>query len=292
MPFINKENSREKKSTRLVGIGVPVFNGAATIAKTLDSLLAQTFTDFEILISDNCSSDETATICQRYAQKDMRIVYVKQSENRGIGWNFNYVLNESKGRYFMWASADDIWDKDFIAENLKSFEANDTIIGSMSKFKFLDGSEPPMNTYPLMGSMVDNILKYLKAPYFQYCVHSLFKRDILVRCFDNVNFFGHDWEITIKTLVYGKYQVVDKVLFFKGRQGLSTKGIMANLQLNATRAIDRILPMTPLTLKILREGMIPASVKWRCLPLLLFYNFKFSLSLVKERIVCVWMARR
>jgi len=134
-------------------------------------------------------------------------------------------------------------------------------------------------------------MKYLKAPYFQYCLHSLYKREILCRCYDDVNFYGHDWEVTIKTLAYGKYQLVDKVLFYKGRSGLSTRGISANLQLNATRFIDRILPMAPLTLKILKESVIPASVKWRCLPLLLFYNLKFSLSLAKERIVSVWAAR-
>ncbi len=278
-------------NTRHVSIGMPVFNGGATIANALDSLLTQTYTDFELLISDNASTDQTGDVCRRYAQKDKRITYVRQKKNMGIGWNFSYVLKQSRGEYFMWASADDMWAPEFISENLKSFEHNDAIIGSMSKIRFLDGTEPPINSYPLMGNMADNIIRYLRAPYFQYCLHSLYKREILCRCYDDVNFYGHDWEIVIKTLAYGKYQVVDKILFLKGCHGLSTRGISANLQLNATRFIDRILPMAPLTLKILKESVIPASVKWRCLPLLLFYNLKFSLSLAKERIVIAWAAR-
>ena len=90
-----------------VSIGMPVYNGEPFIREALDSLLAQTFTDFELIISDNGSTDGTEAICREYAAKDARIRYVRQAENRGVMANFQFVLDEAVGEYFMWAAADD-----------------------------------------------------------------------------------------------------------------------------------------------------------------------------------------
>ncbi len=97
-----------------VSIGMPVYNGEPFIREALDSLLAQTFTNFELIISDNGSTDATEAICKEYAEKDVRIRYVRQGENRGAVANFWFVLNEAVGEYFMWAAADDRWDHEWI----------------------------------------------------------------------------------------------------------------------------------------------------------------------------------
>ena len=101
-----------------VSIGMPVYNGEPFIREALDSLLAQTFTDFELIISDNGSTDATEAICREYAEKDMRIRYMRQRENRGAVTNFWFVLNEALGEYFMWAAADDRWDHEWISKLL------------------------------------------------------------------------------------------------------------------------------------------------------------------------------
>lgn len=103
-----------KQEKIIISIGMPVYNGANFINKALDSLLDQTFTNFELIISDNASTDETETICQKYAKRDNRIRYVRQPENQGALANFQFVLNEAVGDYFMWAAADDVWDKKWI----------------------------------------------------------------------------------------------------------------------------------------------------------------------------------
>lgn len=94
-----------------VSIGMPVYNGAAYIREALDSLLAQTFKDFELIISDNASTDDTQAICEEYARRDPRIRYVRQGENKGVLANFQFVLDQAKGDYFMWAAADDRWNE-------------------------------------------------------------------------------------------------------------------------------------------------------------------------------------
>jgi glycosyltransferase involved in cell wall biosynthesis len=92
----------------LVGIGIPVYNGGRRLREALDSILAQRWTDFEVLISDNGSTDDTASICAEYADRDSRIRYVRHPQNRGLPFNWNYVARNTRGRYFKWASSNDL----------------------------------------------------------------------------------------------------------------------------------------------------------------------------------------
>jgi glycosyltransferase involved in cell wall biosynthesis len=119
-------------STPKVSIGMPVYNGSPFIREALDSLLNQTFTDFELIISDNASTDETESICREYAAKDPRIRYVRQPENRGALLNFRFVLDEAVGEYFMWAAADDMWSSKWIEELLPvAIKSNVLVYGLM-----------------------------------------------------------------------------------------------------------------------------------------------------------------
>ena len=90
-----------------VSVGMPVYNGARFLEQALNSLLAQDFADFELVISDNGSTDRTEEICRRYALRDERIRYYRHQINRGAAWNFNFVFDRSRGEYFKWAAHDD-----------------------------------------------------------------------------------------------------------------------------------------------------------------------------------------
>lgn len=106
-----------------VSIGMPVYNGEKYIRKALDSLLAQTFTDFELIISDNDSTDKTRLICEEYCDLDKRIHYFSQPKNIGPYNNFLFVLNQASGKYFMWAAHDDYWDSNWIEVLVKNMTA-------------------------------------------------------------------------------------------------------------------------------------------------------------------------
>lgn len=109
----------ENKHIPKVSIGMPVYNGEKFIRVALDSLLSQTFVDFELIISDNASTDGTEAICREYAARDLRIRYVRQSENRGAVVNFKFVLDDAVGEYFMWAAHDDHWGEHFLDHALR-----------------------------------------------------------------------------------------------------------------------------------------------------------------------------
>src|SRR5882757_3379553 len=97
---------------RKVVVGLPVFNGQKYIAAAIDSHLSQSFGDFDLVISDNGSTDATPAICADYASKDPRVKYLRSAENRGILWNHRRVFDaiESPNQYFRWAASDDIME--------------------------------------------------------------------------------------------------------------------------------------------------------------------------------------
>jgi glycosyltransferase involved in cell wall biosynthesis len=98
-----------------VSIGLPIYNAERFLAECLDSFLAQTFSDFELIVSDNGSTDLTPQICREYAARDGRVRTFRSEENRGVAWNFNRVFQLSRGEYFRWAAHDDLVAPDYLA---------------------------------------------------------------------------------------------------------------------------------------------------------------------------------
>lgn len=98
-----------------LSIGMPVYNGARFLDRSIPSILEQDYTAFELIISDNGSDDATEKICRRYAESDERIRYFRSEVNRGAVWNFNQVLERAGGEYFKWAAHDDWYGPDFLS---------------------------------------------------------------------------------------------------------------------------------------------------------------------------------
>jgi glycosyltransferase involved in cell wall biosynthesis len=104
---VTGQSTRSNGGTPLLSVGIPVFNGGGLLVEAIDSILGQTLADFELIIADNASTDETPTICAGYAARDSRIRVIRHRENIGAPRNWNFVARESRGRYFKWASASD-----------------------------------------------------------------------------------------------------------------------------------------------------------------------------------------
>lgn len=103
-----------RDNTPRISVGMPVYNGERYIKETLDSILSQTFDDFELIISDNASTDGTAQICREYIIREPRVRYFRNEKNLGAAWNYNKVFNLSTGKYFKWAPADDVCAPEFL----------------------------------------------------------------------------------------------------------------------------------------------------------------------------------
>jgi Glycosyl transferase family 2 len=129
----------EKAATALrVSIGLPVYNGEKYLAKTLDSILAQTFRVFELIISDNASTDATEAICRRYAAGDPRIRYLRNAENLGAARNYNRVFQLARGEYFKWSGHDDPPAPTFLARCVEVLDRDPEIVLCFTRIRAID----------------------------------------------------------------------------------------------------------------------------------------------------------
>src|SRR6185503_20049809 len=133
----------------VVSIGLPTYNGARHLREAVESLLAQDHADFELLISDNASTDATADIAGELAKLDPRIRIVRQPTNIGPTANFAFVLRGTHGRYFMWAADDDRWHPAYVSSCLAALECNPGAAMATSQVELIDGdTEQPMTGRP------------------------------------------------------------------------------------------------------------------------------------------------
>ena len=117
---------------------MPVYNDADLVGSAIASLQEQTFGDFELIISDNASTDGTSKTCLAAAERDPRIRYFRHETNGGQAANFEFTLTESRGEFFAWACSDDAWDSRFIERLLSALEAAPEAIGSFGPFAMTD----------------------------------------------------------------------------------------------------------------------------------------------------------
>lgn len=111
-----------------LSIGLPVYNGEEYLSESLDALLAQSFEDFELIISDNASTDGTQEICRRYVASDVRVRYLRQPRNIGAAPNHDVVLQAARGELFKWASHDDVYDRDLLARCVEALDAHPDVV--------------------------------------------------------------------------------------------------------------------------------------------------------------------
>lgn len=109
---------------RRVTIGLPVCNGQRHVGEAIESILAQTFGDFELIISDNASTDMTEEICRKYAAYDDRISYHRNDKNLGAAYNFNHLCEIARGSYFKWAAHDDLLVPEFLERCVEALDTN------------------------------------------------------------------------------------------------------------------------------------------------------------------------
>lgn len=140
-------------STPKVSIGLPVYNGEPYVAEAIEAILAQTFADFELIISDNASNDATREICLRFAAGDRRIRYYRNETNLGAGPNFNRTFALARGEYFKWAAHDDLLEPEFLERCLLALEADPTAILCQTMIKHIDEVGRPIRAWygPLLG---------------------------------------------------------------------------------------------------------------------------------------------
>ena len=151
-----------------VSIGVPVFNGEKYLAVALDSLLAQTYSDFELIISDNASTDGTQEICRTYAARDCRIRFFRNKINLGAAKNFNRTFELSSGEYFKWAAHDDLCAPEYLERCVEVLDRKLSVLVCHTKTIYIDENGEEYGVYD------DQLDLHSLRPYKRY--HDYFFR--------------------------------------------------------------------------------------------------------------------
>jgi glycosyltransferase involved in cell wall biosynthesis len=137
-----------------VAIGMPVWNGEKFVSEAIESILAQTYGDFELVISDNASTDATGEICQGYAKQDARIRYIRQKTNIGAAPNYNAVFRHSSGQYFKWAA--DLWAPELIGECVRVLDEDESVVLCSPATALINEDGSRVAYSPEHKSMVDS----------------------------------------------------------------------------------------------------------------------------------------
>jgi glycosyltransferase involved in cell wall biosynthesis len=220
-----------------LSIGIPVFNGQEFLPELLDSLLAQTFRDFEILICDNASSDQTSKICLEYERSDSRIHYFRNSRNLGAIANFNRVFELSTAPLFKWAAHDDLYHDGYLSACMSLLEANpDTVLahtatafiserGEMLPYERETGSFIDRKTgrrywadVPSIGDApfaIDRFRQVLSRARWGTHMFGVIRREALRQTSLLPNFAGSDRAMLAELALLGRFRCANEQLFLK-----------------------------------------------------------------------------
>ena len=130
-----------------VSIGLPVFNGERFLSEAIESLLAQTHTDFELIISDNASTDRTSEIALGHAARDTRIRYIRHAHNLGAARNWNFVVEAATGTYFKWASANDRCDPTMLEKCVAALRQDGRVVLCYGRTALIEDDGRPLGEY-------------------------------------------------------------------------------------------------------------------------------------------------
>jgi glycosyltransferase involved in cell wall biosynthesis len=208
-----------KKGHPKVSLGIPVFNGENFIAYALDSLLAQTFQDIEIIISDNASTDNTEEICQQYAAMDSRIRYIRNKINLGASKNFNQLFETSRGEYFKWAAHDDLCAPEFLEQCVKILDNKSSYVLCYSKTKVVDDKGEILDDFSIPFKLDspkahERFLKCLCTPHPLVDIFGLIRSSVLKKTKLIGNFPSSDRVLEAELALFGPFYEVPEYLFF------------------------------------------------------------------------------
>lgn len=208
----------------LVSIGLPVYNGEEFIHRSIDALLNQSYKNFELIISDNASIDNTLKIIKRFEALDSRVKILQNKSNQGSIWNFNNVFLHSNGKYFMWASHDDHHEETFISECVEAMESNGFAALCAPRMQMTEAGSDLVLWTASMDSFKDKLT--LSSRYREtlwnfpaVAIYGLYRRELVAKTDLLPQVIGGDLVFIQNLALYGNFIGTSGILFTRhGRE--------------------------------------------------------------------------
>lgn len=279
-----------------VSIGLAVYNGEKYLEQAIDAILAQTFTDFELIISDNASTDKTGAICKAYLAKDSRIRYYRNEKNIGGANNENRTFTLSKGEYFRWAADDDACAPELIAKCVEILDQNPSVILCHSMITEIDENGDIVRTISQnKGSSTKPYERFRDLAQKDHnceATYGLIRADILRKTHLQKNYTDSDRTLLCELSLYGQFFEIQEPLFYKRYH---PKNMYVNMRsrmawFNPALKGKVVFPYWLQLLDYLQTiNRVPISSydKWRCYSFMLGWLLKHAKNLVGDVILAL-----
>ncbi len=215
----------EAAQSPLLSFAIPIRNGEKVLPKLLDSLLAQDFTNFEIVISDNASTDRTLEVCQKYVQQDSRVRYHRNPENIGLNANFNLLIELARGKYMRWIGGDDRLEPDYARKCIAALSTRPDVIGVTTYQDFVDdqGNRDYREytgrrlDYPQAYRRYGRMLWFMVNDY-RYIdpIYTMVRRDVLLQIGGHRAVLSADQVLAVEMSLGGAFTHVPECLAHRG----------------------------------------------------------------------------
>jgi glycosyltransferase involved in cell wall biosynthesis len=253
----------------LVTIGCAVYNGEAILARALASVVGQEYSNLEILIADDCSTDRSLEICEAVAGQDPRVRIIRHPANIGLSRNFNQLFREARGKYFMWADQDDIRDRTFVRKTVAALEADpDAVLCHSHTGEFIGDPDDLKIIVTLKGisdvkSPIARYLRFLRH-YSDTTIYGLIRSDALRRTRLWRHSLGSANALLFELLVQGRFIEVPEMLYRYSARGLKARPSVKEEyeRLNKGKTMPRhYLPFLVLAFNQ-TDGIVHSSLRW------------------------------
>ncbi len=205
----------------VISLGLPVYNGGKYLTEAMESILAQTFEDFELIITDNASVDQTEQICRGFAKSDRRISYYRNETNLGAAKNYNRVFCMSAGKYFKWVSHDDICAPMFLEQCLETIECESAkTVLCYPRTILIDEAGNELRKYDdkmdIQFSKAEQRLGHVfRNLWLCNAVFGLIRREALTKTGLIGNYPGSDVVLLAELSLLGQFREIKEFLFFR-----------------------------------------------------------------------------
>ena len=226
----------------ILSVGMPVYNGDKWVEDAIESILEQSMSNFELIISDNASTDNTEAICRRLAEQDSRVNYHRNQTNIGLYRNFDRVFELSSGKYFKWAADSDFCLEGFFEKCVAVLDARPDVVLVYPKAYFLlkgpDGEEVAMEYFDDFNLQDERpstrFRKYLNRERFNNIMHGVIRASALRQTRLNLPWAGSDISMVAELSLRGKFVEVPDRLFVR-RFDQETSSLLMDRSMAAKR---------------------------------------------------------
>jgi glycosyltransferase involved in cell wall biosynthesis len=252
-----------------VTIGIPVYNGERYLGETLDAVLGQEYEDFEVVISDNHSTDGTYALCKSRAEQDPRIRLFRNDANYGAIHNYNRVFREARGEYFKWAASDDLCRPSYLSKCVRALDERPDVVLAYPQTELIDGDGAHLQFYNDMLHLqedcpIERFRTALERMGLCNAVCGLIRTSVLAKTRLIGRYIGADAVLLLELSLHGKFHEIPEPLFGRrmhpasysaerSTHGMETflsagaKGAWNPVAWSMLRDYLRILAVTPLS---------------------------------------------